>query len=197
MGSTDSQPLDPTLPVVEPPQPVIVPLDPIYKMVQDTGTGIALLSAAECIVVMGALVAQGVGIAVDKNADFKILSSVLSLVTFVVTLMEVNYWWYMMTDITYLTALDAWNMASIILGFLNCAAAIIVGATVGSTNFISGITSSFSNWHYDPYGGTWSYYDDFRYDRFSLVFAGMIAVPELIAGVVMSRNVGILNAEGA
>ena len=27
--------------------------------------------------------------------------------------------------------------------------------------------------------------------------AGMLAVPELIAGVVMSRNVGILTAEGA
>ena len=45
--------------------------------------------------------------------------------------------------------------------------------------------------------GQYYYYDDFRYDRLSLVMAGMLAVPELIAGVVMSRNVGILTAEGA
>ncbi len=65
-----------------------------------------------------------------EGADYKILTSVLSVATFVVTLMQVNYWWYSMVEITYLKYLDAWNLASIILGFVNCLAAIYIGATI-------------------------------------------------------------------
>ena len=35
-----------------------------------------------------------------------------------------------MVEITYLKYLDAWNLASIILGFANCSAAIYIGATI-------------------------------------------------------------------
>ena len=54
MGTAESSPED--FEVIEP-ETIIEPLDPVLKMVGETGTGIALLSAAECIVLFGALIA--------------------------------------------------------------------------------------------------------------------------------------------
>ena len=54
MGTAESSPEE--LEVIEP-EKIIEPLDPVLKMVGETGTGIALLSSAECIVFFGALIA--------------------------------------------------------------------------------------------------------------------------------------------